>query len=226
MKANLVKYTYFIVLTADILIRLLEFNEFDKFLKPLLMPLMLYYLIERAAGKIYRSHLLLALALIVSWIGDILLLYKEQVFLMGGIGVFLITQSTYMIIFRSNITVSLRQSIFDNKVATGIITLFLVAMLISAIYFIDFPLMILVAIYAAGVAGATLTAYLQNRNIPGYLLTTVGMSCFLISDTLIGVNLFVAPVPLAPLLIMGTYGIAQYLITEGVVLNSESDTGI
>lgn len=205
------------MLIADISIRLLALNEFDKFLKPLLMPLMLYYLIERAAGKIYRNHLLLALGLIIAWIGDILLLNKEQLFLISGIGVFLITQIVYLVIFKSNVLRPLKQSITDNMTTVIIFGFILVFLLTLVFCFVDTPLTVLVTIYAIAVASTTLMSFLQNSHLNGYRLMTIGMSCFLVSDTLIGINLFIHKVPLAPLLIMGTYGIAQYMITEGVI---------
>ena len=223
MKAKLVKYTFFLVLIADIAVRVLGFDEFDKFLKPLLMPLMLYYLIERAEGKIYRNHLILALGLIVAWIGDILLLNKEPHYLMAGIGVFLITQLLYLIVFRSNIKGSVKQSIIQNKIVVGILLCFLTGMLALTTFFVEMPMMIFIGIYAITVASSTITSYLQNKMQSGYRLTTLGMSCFLLSDTLIGVNIFAIPIPLAPLFIMGTYGLAQYLITEGMVINGQSN---
>lgn len=221
MKAKLVKNAFFLVLIADITIRIMGYHEFDKFLKPLLMPLMLYYLIERAAGKIYRNHLILALGLIIAWIGDILLLNKEPLFLKAGIGVFLITQILYLIIFKSNIVGSVKQAILENKVVSGAILLYLIAMLLAAALFVEIPMVFFISIYAIAVAGSTLTSYLQDKSQPGYGLTTIGMSLFLISDTLIGINNFITAIPLAPLFIMGTYGIAQYLITEGVTVNEE-----
>ena len=221
MKARLVKYAYFLVLIADIAVVLLDYKEFEKFLKPLLMPLLLYYLIEKASGKIYRHHLLLALGLIFAWIGDLLLLSNETVYLMGGIGAFFITQIIYLLIFKSNIDQSLSEALKKNKASTAVLFVCLLTFLGVVIGFVELPLLLLVVVYACAVTTATVISILQRKELPGYGFMSIGMICFLISDAMIGINLFITPLPVATLLIMSTYGIAQYLITEGISESAE-----
>jgi uncharacterized membrane protein YhhN len=78
-----------------------------------------------------------------------------------------------------------------------------------------------VALYALAIAimfAASLSAFEDPRRGFGRL-SVAGTFLFLISDSLLAVNRFVAPFALAPVLIMLTYGLAQLLITEGSLRN-------
>ncbi|MES2128365.1 MAG: lysoplasmalogenase [Pseudomonadota bacterium] len=50
----------------------------------------------------------------------------------------------------------------------------------------------------------------------GSRLTAAGALLFLVSDTLIAYNKFHAPIPASPLLVLGSYYLALYLIVRGV----------
>jgi uncharacterized membrane protein YhhN len=54
-------------------------------------------------------------------------------------------------------------------------------------------------------------------NKKSFTLIFIGALFFMISDSLLAINKFLTPVPLASLGIMFTYMLAQYLIVEGVL---------
>lgn len=219
LKAALIKYAYFAILIADVSIRLFDFAELDRFFKPLLMPVLLYYLIERSEGKIYKQHLFIAAALIMAWVGDILLLSKEQLFVISGIGAFLITQIIYFYLFRLSTTENLTSNVKNNKIVT-LLYLTFYCMAVSMIFsyiegFMKYP----VGIYATVVTVSALSAFYQDKSAKGFALTCTGMTLFFVSDSVIAVDMFINSFDLAAALIMITYGIAQFLITEGLARN-------
>jgi uncharacterized membrane protein YhhN len=46
----------------------------------------------------------------------------------------------------------------------------------------------------------------------------VGAGFFMLSDTLLALNKFVSPLPLAPLWVLSTYYVAQVLIVRGMLI--------
>lgn len=70
-----------------------------------------------------------------------------------------------------------------------------------------------VGVYLLGISAMVTGAALTSRS----LLVFAGALCFALSDTLIGVNKFLTPVPAAGTLIMASYYLAQGLICAGVV---------
>ncbi len=54
-----------------------------------------------------------------------------------------------------------------------------------------------------------------------FALIFCGAICFMISDSLLAINKFLQPVPMASLCIMATYILAQYLIVEGVLTHKK-----
>ncbi|MEL6556664.1 MAG: lysoplasmalogenase [Bacteroidota bacterium] len=216
MKVKSVKYFYFGVLIADIVIRLMDASELDKFVKPLMMPVLLYYLIQKTSGRIYKQHLLLAAAIILAWIGDILLLNQQQVFLPGGILAFLITQSIYLYIFKANTIGSFRSLLSNNILVSLILSICYIAFLCVSVLLIEGNIKYAVIFYGAVVTTATWYSFVQNK-LPDTQYLKIGMSLFLMSDALLASKIFFFTVPLAPMLIIGTYGLAQFFITEGIV---------
>ena len=191
-------------------------SELDKFVKPLIMPVLLYYLIQRTSGKIYKHHLLLAAAIITAWIGDILLLNNQQVFLLGGIMAFLITQSIYLFIFRSNTIGSIKKLLSQNRLTSTLLLIFHLTFLLTAISLIEEHIKFAVIFYGLIVTTATWFAFVQNK-LPETKYLKMGMGIFLLSDAMLATNMFFFKIPLAPMFIIGTYGIAQFFITEGII---------
>lgn len=216
MKAKSISFLYFGVLVADIVIRLMDESELDKFVKPLIMPVLLYYLIERTSGKIYKHHLLLAVAIITAWIGDILLLNNQQIFLLGGILAFLITQGIYLFIFRSNAKGSFNKLLSQNRLASTVLLIFYLIFLLTTILLIEEHIKFAVIFYGLIVTTATWFAFVQNK-LPETKYLKIGMGMFLLSDAMLATSMFFFKIPLAPMFIIGTYGVAQFYIVEGII---------
>lgn len=185
--------------------------------KPLIIPaLIVYYLTGTSSvNKWY------VIALIFSFAGDVLLLDKSNLFLMG-IAAFLITQLLYISIFSKG----LRGSSFINK---------LKALLPFLVYFIvlitvlkpglqDFFIPVLVYGLAISLFGfVALLNYLIKKDMVSLRLLT-GALLFIVSDSLIALNKFYQERSIYPVIIMITYIAAQYLIAT-YMLKSERNTG-
>lgn len=208
---------FILVSVIDICAILLGDSLWQTLSKPLIIPaLIAYYLIGTSSvNKWY------VIALIFSFAGDVLLLDKSNLFLMG-IAAFLITQLLYISIFSKG----LRGSSFINK---------LKALLPFLVYFIvlitvlkpglqDFFIPVLVYGLAISLFGfVALLNYLIKKDMVSLRLLT-GALLFIVSDSLIALNKFYQERSIYPVIIMITYIAAQYLIAT-YMLKSERNTG-
>ena len=200
----------------DILARTLEWPEVDQYTKPLLMPILIYYLIERTEGKVYKYHLVLGGALIFSWIGDVLLMWDGELNFMLGLGSFLIAQIIYFIVFRLDIQISekglltKRAPFLIMLLAAGAFFLYLVLPHVGAVLQIAIP------IYSICLLLMATGAILRNTAPHGYKEVVAGAVIFVVSDSTLAYNQFVAAIPYGSSIVMLTYIVAQFLIVQGV----------
>ena len=208
---------FILVSLIDICAILLGNSLWQTLSKPLIIPaLIAYYLIRTTSmNKWY------VIALIFSFAGDVLLLDKSNLFLMG-IAAFLITQLLYISIFAKG----LKDSSLVNK---------LKALLPFLVYFIvlitvlkpglqDFFIPVLIYGLAISLFGTVaLLNYLIKRDMISLRLFT-GAVLFILSDSLIAFNKFHHERSFYPVIIMITYIVAQYLIAT-YILKSEKNRG-
>ena len=91
-------FIYFLVGALNISSFIFDSPDLNWFTKPFLMPLLLFLLYRIADNYVTLPRLLLAGALIFSWIGDLLLLNDtEQLFFLGGLGSFLVAQVLFSV---------------------------------------------------------------------------------------------------------------------------------
>jgi uncharacterized membrane protein YhhN len=194
--------------------------------KPLLMPLLIFYF-GAATRETNRARFLVIGALFFSWLGDVALLFDRahQAFFMLGLAAFLAAHLCYIAYFlkirRLNRPLELPNPLVFAAIA--VYTLVLFGFLAPSVGGLFYP----VAVYAGALAAmlaASLAAFDFSRHDFGRLCAG-GAFLFLLSDSILAVNRFAAPVPLAPLWIMLTYGLAQLLIIEGCARNLRSIDG-
>lgn len=187
----------------------------NQFTKPVLMPLLIYLVFLKAEGHVSLPRLLLAVALIFAWLGDLLLLNQhDESFFLGGLGSFLLMQ----ILFSRVFYLSAKKSILPSWNLT---IPFLIGYLVIGYgaFIYAGPMWFPVTIYALCIL--TMMLFALNRREQTYLksfrLTAIGAGLFVISDSLIGINKFMVHIPYAATMIMLTYIPAQYLIMEGIL---------
>lgn len=160
----------------------------------------------------------MVLALLFSLAGDILLMFDDQnpMFFLFGLIAFLIAHIMYIIVFLKHRNKSKQPFLFITILLIYAVGLFyllksgLGAMLLPVVFY-----MIVILTMAT-------TAFLRKGNVPfqNYNLVFLGAVLFLVSDSLLSLNMFYKPIPFANILIMLTYGFAQFFIVLGILKQS------
>ncbi len=219
------KVIVFIVIYALILICDLICGSHESYLylryftKPAILASLIAFLFVYKK-KLDRSIFqIIGLALVFSLSGDILLLFTHisQLFFMMGLIMFLLAHIMYIIIFLKN-----RGNQNKNR-------LFLVLTIVYGItlFYVLYPslgeMLIPVAIYMVVILVMSNASYLRSKHVSrtSYVLVFVGALFFMLSDSLLSIDLFYAALPYGNVWIMSTYATAQFLIVYGIIRQKE-----
>ncbi len=186
-------------------------NQIITLVKPFLMlTLMWYYLINTITrNRIY------VLALLFSFLGDVFLLNKESLFFLSGLISFLIAHFFYIFMVRNLLTKPNKHQLILSVLPNLIILLVLLSLLFPSLGEMKIPVIIYgVTITTFGTV--SLLYFFQKRNQLALLLMT-GAYMFILSDSLLAINMFYSPISVFPVLIMITYLVAQFLICKFVL---------
>jgi uncharacterized membrane protein YhhN len=209
-------FLFVAVSTAELLSMIVGWPMVHSVTKPLIMlSLTGYYWINAE-----RRSLTFMLALLFCWLGDVLLMFESTaaLFFIFGLVSFLIGHLLYMISYRQLRgddtshellwTQKIRFSIPIVLVGTGLITV-----LFPTLGVLKIP----VLLYSMVLVGMVMTALFRygRTSSLSFWMVFAGAAFFMISDSLLAINKFYAPLPSAGFLIMLTYIGAQYLIVEG-----------
>ncbi|WP_157954233.1 lysoplasmalogenase [Saccharospirillum mangrovi] len=152
----------------------------------------------------------LTLALVASAVGDVLLAFGAFV---PGLAVFLIAQLLYAALFA-------RQLIWrSERLPLALMLLLWCGSLLLLIGPHLGALLVPVLAYLTAIVCMGLAATMNRQSIwPG----VAGAACFVLSDSLIAVELFVTVLPAHGWAIMVTYYLAQWLLTQALIHASEA----
>lgn len=140
--------------------------------------------------------------------GDIYLALDRQLFLMQALLCFLVTQLAYIAAFSGQRqALGKRWKLWVPAVIYGAL---MYALMLPGLDEFLLPVLIYVAVLVSMVIAASLV-----EPKPGLLLT--GAVLFLIADSLIGLNRFVAPLPAAEQIIVAIYTSGQLMILAGAL---------
>ncbi|MEQ6167901.1 lysoplasmalogenase [Ekhidna sp. MALMAid0563] len=215
---NLIFWIYIAVSVANVIAKVIPSEELDQFTKPLLMPLLMFYVYRSSIGKTTLRILLLSGALLFSWLGDVVLMYQaDERFFMAGIGLFLIAQVIYVVVLRRS---SYQKPVFN-----------LIQMLPFLVYggllfYLLLPagdFTIPIVIYGAVIMTMVIMARLREGNTSqeSYRLALYGSLLFVLSDSILSINAFHTSIPYAGVFIMATYCAAQLLLVKGLLGHAE-----
>lgn len=219
MKKFLIAYT--ILSLVVIVVKLLQLDQAETFLKPLLMPLLiLFYTISRKPFTLYDYKIILALAF--STLGDVLLMPIFNSF-MGGIMGFLVAHIFYISAFSSEKKTKLKNLKLWKKIIFGAGLLCYISLLYLLIPQLSTALLkIAITIYASILLVLLIVSLLRdpiNSKSSDYIV--LGAFLFLLSDGMIAINKFLIEIPVSALLIMGTYTSAQAFLVIGSLLRNK-----
>jgi alkenylglycerophosphocholine/alkenylglycerophosphoethanolamine hydrolase len=202
---------YGVVCGLNVLGHVLEQPWLRWLTKPLLMPLLAGYLLAASGRPLDRRSRLVLVALVWSWVGDLMLMGEGETFLLAGLGGFLLAQLTYLAAFGP----SVRSGLLGRQPALVAPYVIAWAGLLAVLGPRLDDLLLPVTVYGASLVAMAATATGVHRR------TAVGAGLFVVSDALIALTRLTGQLPLrasrAEPLVMSTYTLGQALITSGVV---------
>jgi uncharacterized membrane protein YhhN len=213
-------YAVALVFAAELSVVTLNLPTLNFVVKPLIMiSLAAYYL----ASTQQRSTLFLV-AIFFCWLGDVLLLFKPELFFIAGLAAFLTGHVLYILCYQQmRLNESKNLLLGPQKVRFSLPIVLVGTGLVVVLYPVLGDLKIPVMIYALVITVMALQAlfrfgYTSNKS---FILIFIGAILFMISDSLLAINKFLVPIQFASLFIMTTYMVAQYLIVEGVLAHNQ-----
>ncbi len=212
---RIITILYFAVGAVNVFAQLMGYSDLNMFTKPLLMPILIYYVFLYADGVISLPRLLTAGALVFSWLGDVILLTKDdEMFFLGGLGSFLVAQVIYAITLSK---ASFQPIKFELKPLLPLILYG--ALLLFALIRKSGDLAPAIVVYGFCILIMLSVARLRRwgTNTESYKLAFIGAFLFVVSDSILGLNKFVFDIPAAEFLVMGTYIPAQYFLVKGLL---------
>ncbi len=183
--------------------------------KPLLMPLLMLGFYGAAAGRNGNLFKLILAALFLSWCGDVLL--QLNGFFIPGLIAFLLAHICYIFYFL--------QTEKTKKGWIQLQPLMVLPVLLYILFFVYllFPylgaLKIPVIVYGITIGSMLLMAMNTRNKLDAHTssLFITGAILFVISDSVLAVNLFAFKHMALSLVVMATYAGAQYLIVKSSV---------
>lgn len=184
--------------------------EAHRWFKPAAMVIAIVFVASRARqqGAASRFDLLLMAGLAFSLVGDVFLMFPGR--FISGLVFFLLAHLCYIALFRQGVPWLPRRGALAATLGLGIA--------MYALLFGGLGPVLKVAVAAYVVVIAVMAAQAIGRAIvlgdAGSTAVAIGAGFFMLSDSLLALNLFLRPIPMAPLWVLSTYYVAQILITR------------
>jgi uncharacterized membrane protein YhhN len=181
--------------------------------KPMAL-LLLMFVAWLPNGLADKPQTWLVRALGLSWVGDVLLLYPGL--FMPGLVAFLAAHLCYFKLLTMDAPVlPSRRSLLQCLIVGGL--------MYAALFFNGLPkdMRLPVALYVVVIALMAAQAWGRSihHNDKASVLTAVGATVFMLSDSLLAVDTFINPLPYAGLWVLSSYYLAQGLMVSGVLLS-------
>ena len=203
MKSKILQIILVIVFAIDLFLIFSNKIELRFFTKPLLLPLLILLYITRLKSEKTQVDKLFLTGLVLSFFGDLFLLFQWG--FLPGLGSFLLAHVFYIISFRKKT----QNSIWRFwPIILGLFATTLLVFLFPYLKEMKIPVIIYAVVIATMMYNALKT---HNRNL------IIGALLFLISDTLLSINLFLQPFMILNLLVMITYIAAQWFLVKGMI---------
>ncbi|WP_338408742.1 lysoplasmalogenase [uncultured Flavobacterium sp.] len=224
MKNKLISVSFISYSAIYLLIILLGLEDITWYMKPFLIPFLLYlvYTFEN-----FPTKNILLTALLFSWIAALIFLftYKGKIYFTFGLIAFLFSHVIYIVLFNKQLKIKEFKfnSIFIAGIVAILIYLFiLINLLLPGLDTLKIP----VILYAIVISSMLLFAFkgsLQWQN-PANMYVLLGAFIFVCSDSILAINKFYTELPYASFWIMSTYLVAQFLIVTGILRLNKQKT--
>ncbi len=180
-----------------------------------MVSLILFVLVCDFSHKVIRRRLLLALSF--SLLGDVALLFSgSRSFFISGLTFFLLAHLSYLSIFYRELRSDEISGSDRLRIAVPFLIYALIVFLMIGQSLGD--LLFAVVLYMFVILAMAVAALLRKDFVsdPGFRAVSAGALLFVISDTLLSLNLFYNSFPAAGFLVMSTYALAQFFIVTGL----------
>jgi len=204
---------FIIVCILDLVGVCFEKNTIIFIAKPLLMITLFWYYFVNAK----TLNKLFVTGLFFSFLGDVLLLGSGELYFIFGLLSFLIAHVFYIIMVVKLFKNTKLSQILLASIPYLLIFMVLLTILYSGLDDMKIPV-IVYAITISVFGMSSLILFLQNKSKINLVLV-FGVLIFIMSDSVLALNMFYYKQSYYPLLIMITYVIAQFLICRFVLLN-------
>ena len=190
-----------------------------KFSKPMLMPALIFFVYLHAKGYVTLRILLLCVALIFCWGGDLAFTQNGGTYFLIGLGSFLIGHLLYSYIYVKS---SFEKPEFRLTPLLPILTfgIFLLVFLVPAVPTkMQIPVVVCALVIVTMACLSRLREGLTSTQSFQWVMT--GSLLFVASDAAIGIDKFYRPIPYDSVVIMSTYIVGQLLIVRGILAHPE-----
>lgn len=213
--------SYAVVVVLELLFIYFDQSQLRWFTKPLLMPLLMLGFYTASVKRSGTLFYFILSALFLSWAGDVLLQMKGM-FIPGLIS-FLLAHVFYIIYFSK--TEKGKRGLLQLQPLIGIPVMGYILIFLWLLYPFLNELKIPVTVYGITIGTMLLMAINTRRKVIDNAATLFinGALLFVISDSLLAVNLFARNHFALSLCVMLTYTSAQYLIVKGALTNQKKN---
>jgi uncharacterized membrane protein YhhN len=213
---NISLFLFLLIAIIELLSRIFGWDSIGGIhftVKPLIIPsLALYFFFSIKQRN--KLVLVLFIALLFSWIGDVLLMFEavKPIYFILGLISFLLAHITYTFIFNSS-SQGFKPKIFTYS--TGFLIVIFGALMVLLMWTGLGELKIPVVIYTLIIMVMGISALF--RKAVGASMVLIGAMLFITSDSLLALNKFYQAFSGADFWVMLTYILAQYFIVSGMI---------
>ncbi len=215
MKYSTYLLFFLIILVAHLAGIALNIPLAEYITKPMIVILIGLYFLFQTTGIDSAIKKWVLLALMFSWIGDVLLLFQQNdsLFFLLGLSAFLVAHIFYILFFHQ---VRVREKIKGRLWIVLIVVVYyvaLIALLSSYLGEMKFPVRVYGIVISLMFMLAMHMLFIKDKAAGQRMMA--GALLFILSDSALAINKFYQSFPFAGILIMLTYALAQFFIVEG-----------
>ena len=213
---------FLIILLGELIGIQLQNATLQFIFKPLIIPVVIGYFDSQINNITKGINKWILLALIFSWLGDVLLMFqdKKDIFFLLGLSSFLLAHIFYIIYYHQ---VRVRENVKSNPWFLVVVVIYyaaLISFLSPFLYEMKLPVRIYGIVISFMFMLALHMLFIKNKQAGKWMM--IGALLFVMSDSLLALNKFYQQFEFASVLIILTYALAQFFIVKGAVdyLNS------
>lgn len=205
------------IVLLDLVVGSMGIAFYRQFTKPLILISLLIYFAVNGKRLPKPTYFLTLGALFFSLLGDIFLMYDtgDALFFMLGLGSFFTAHVFYILAFWR------QRGSGNTNTFLGVAAILLVY---GTFIFAHLKphlgdLVIPVIFYLLAILLLALSAFKRKNHVSNesFRLVFIGSLFFIASDSILAINKFVTAIPFSIILVMGTYALAQWFITMGML---------